>query len=272
MMYKITLSLFALMLCAGLNSAHSAEGEMQSSDSKSSQVGQASSECTTTNLLRNARIHRSNVVRFSTRLNDGKSAHEGSDWNGPGSVIFKRKDSFIVLDMGTVQKVTSVSLQGDNNDLYDIGISVDGDSFQHLWTAPKADKSGMRTRFTSSLEGRGRYLKLEPASGDRFFSVGELQAFCAKPKVFPAKTKRVGKKQSAKTKSNTRMKRDKKIALFKIAIGLFGVLAIAYWAAARRRDYDDETATISAAVSTAVLTILAVIFGWLELKKWTSPL
>ena len=84
--------------------------------------------------------------------------------------------------------------------------------------------------------------------------------------------KRVGKKKSAKTKSNTRMKRDKKIALFKIAIGLFGVLAIAYWAAARRRDYDDETATISAAVSTAVLTILAVIFGWLELKNWALPL
>ena len=210
-MYKITLSLFALMLCAGLNSAHSAEGEMRGSDSKSSQVGQASSECTTTNLLRNARIHRSNVVRFSTRLNDGKSAHEGSDWNGPGSVIFKRKDGFIVLDMGSVQKVTSVSLQGDNNDLYDIGISVDGDSFQHLWTAPKATNLEYEPGSPQASRVAVVPQEVEPrASGDRFFGVGEIQAFCAKPKVFPPKTKRVGKKQSAKTKSNTRMKRDKK--------------------------------------------------------------
>jgi hypothetical protein len=74
---------------------------------------------------------------------------------------------------------------------------------------------------------------------------------------------------AAKSTSKTKgLSRDKKIAIYKICIGLFGFLAFIYWLIARNRKFEDDVAILTSASCIAVVAILASVFGWLEMKSW----
>ena len=107
----------------------------------------------------------------------------------------------------------------------------------------------MRTRKIQDNEATARYVKVSPVSGDSAFSVGEVQVFCAAPKPFPPSVPRVGK--AATTTKKSGLSRDHKIAIYKICIGVFGFCTI-YWLAARRKDFDDPVAVVTAAAVTAI--------------------
>ena len=124
-------------------------------------------------------------VNNAGRLTNGVMAGEGDPWNTELTAVLSTPKSHVVYDLGAVTTVTALDLQGDNNDDYIVELSDDGVSFTQLWVADPVSGQGMRRRGTRSLEGRGRYLRLRAQGGDGYFSVSEIQAFCAKPAMWP---------------------------------------------------------------------------------------
>lgn len=221
--------------------------------------------CSTNNVLKGLKIKAKRGLRNVERAIDGKAAGEGSDWNGLGSATLKNVESFFVIDLGKEHALSAFIFQGDNNDSYSLETSSDGTEFRLHWTIPETSASGMRMRKVSNRPITARYLKLSPIAGDGAFSVGELQAFCAKPTPFPPVIKRVGaSKGKTKTKS---LSRDKKIAIYKICIGLFGFLSFIYWLIARNRKFEDDVAILTSASCIAIVSILASLFGWFEMRS-----
>jgi hypothetical protein len=137
------------------------------------------------NLLEGLRPHRTNVGVRIGALTDGKKGREGDGWKSSATTPFKDSRAFVDYDLGSEKNIRAVWLQGDNNDAYEVSISSDGVSFKSLWVGGPQRNGGLRTRFATNLNGRGRYVRLQPQSGDGFFGVTELQVFSAPPAVFP---------------------------------------------------------------------------------------
>ncbi len=225
------------------------------------------SSCTSKNLVLNKKIIQKKGVKNARRALDGRAAKEGSIWNGKASAIFRNAESHLVIDLGQTEEVSAMVFQGDNNDSYAVETSEDGKAFTLYWTVPESRTGGMQMRKTGGIKVNARYLRLSPIGGDKAFSVGEFQAYCKKPAVFPPSIKRIGKAPS-KTKKAA-LSRDQKIAIYKVCMGLFGLLGFVYWLVARRRDFTDDVAMLTSASSIAIMAILAPIFGWLEMGKWS---
>ena len=66
--------------------------------------------------------------------------------------------------------------------------SLDGIKYRHLWTAGPVDGQGLRTRHVGLKRNeRVRQLRITPKSGDGYYSISELRAFCKRPKPWPPK-------------------------------------------------------------------------------------
>ncbi|HEV8551404.1 MAG TPA: discoidin domain-containing protein [Polyangiaceae bacterium] len=135
-------------------------------------------------LFNKAPIH-TDVHRRVGALTDGRKGREGDHWKSLATVPFAGRDTFVEYDLGSTQTIHGAWLQGDNNDTYELQISSDGNDWKTLWLAGPDRQPGLRTRFTSDLNGEGRYVRLHPRSGDGFFGITELQVFSTVPAVFP---------------------------------------------------------------------------------------
>jgi len=100
--------------------------------------------------------------------------------------VLDSASAFVVWDLGQVLPIRAVSVQGDANDSYAIGVSDDGTTWKPLWTAEPVRASGMRMRSSSSLEAAGRYVKLTASGGDGRFSVAEVGVWSQVPSPFPS--------------------------------------------------------------------------------------
>jgi hypothetical protein len=140
---------------------------------------------TSGNLLAGKRPYRTNESVRIGALTDGKKGREGDGWKSRMTVPLSDSRAFIDYDLGAETTITAAWLQGDNNDAYEVLISSDGEKFSRLWLAPSARQPGLRTRSTTTLSGRGRYIRLKPEAGDGFFGVTELQVFSQAPATFP---------------------------------------------------------------------------------------
>jgi hypothetical protein len=153
--------------------------------------------CTTDrNLLIGARsLSRGTTGRLS-RATDDTLAEEGTFWSAPDAVVAP-SSSRLEWDMRSVKQIKAVLVQGDNNDEYVFEGSVDGVTYKPLWIAPAVFTSGMglRTRWAELPQPlEARYLRVVGRSGDNYYSVSEVQAFCKRPAVFPPKLKLPPKK------------------------------------------------------------------------------
>ena len=81
--------------------------------------------CGTSNLAKGVTITKKKGVSNMARVTDGRAAAEGSTWNGKASSIFKNTESYVIFDLGSAQKITAMTLQGDNNDTYAVETSTD---------------------------------------------------------------------------------------------------------------------------------------------------
>lgn len=139
------------------------------------------------NLLFGKQPIRTNLHRRVAALTDGWRGREGDRWKSLATVPFAGSESYAVYDLGRVATIRAAWLQGDNNDTYAVEISMDGEHFEPLWLAPAVHQSGLRTRTASDLDGRGRYVRIHPRSGDGFFGVTELEVFEHVPEALPGK-------------------------------------------------------------------------------------
>jgi hypothetical protein len=141
----------------------------------------------TDNLLARARIVQAEGVRHPERLNDGLVAIESDHWQTDLTAIFISSKSQVVFDLGEPKPIAAALLQGDNNDVYSIQVSDDGQNFRPLWSASQVSEPGLRVRSVAGLNARARYVKVKAGPGDTSFSLSEVQLFAEQPSPFPPK-------------------------------------------------------------------------------------
>ncbi len=119
------------------------------------------------------------VERELPLATDGIVTQEGAVWSAPQALILRNGASTLTYDLGAEYPLGSAYLQADANDLYTLALSRDGKEFKDVWSVPYVAGHGLRTR-SSALGGQpARYVRFGGGQGDGFFSLSELQVFCA---------------------------------------------------------------------------------------------
>jgi hypothetical protein len=108
------------------------------------------------------------------RATDGKVAFDGAPWND--SLAFELTRNF-EFDFGTLQHISRVVIQADNNDAYVISASETGETYSEIYVAPPVSNPGLRTRQSEALSVNARFIRLSARGGDGRFSVSELEVF-----------------------------------------------------------------------------------------------
>ncbi len=162
------LALFASAACGRLGSSGSGDG-----------------------LLAGKHPHRVQGVTAVERINDGQVPRVGTDWNSNRTAVFGT-NAYVEYDLGAPERIVAAALLADNNDTYEILGSLDGTSFQTLWTASGVSGAGMRWRTVPELDASARYVRLKPGrGGDSSLSVGELVLYSEPPESLPPSLREV---------------------------------------------------------------------------------
>jgi hypothetical protein len=141
------------------------------------------------NLLAGLRPVRSLGVKNVDRLTDNLMSTEGGGWLTDVTARFSSARSFVEYDLGSPQTLRCVLVQADNNDVYFMSGSLDGQSFGQLWRVGTDPGAGMRVR-TVKFENTVRYLRLSATGGDALYSVSEIAAYAECPVPWPAEIPR----------------------------------------------------------------------------------
>jgi hypothetical protein len=116
---------------------------------------------------------------------DGTVANEGAQWDAPVAAVLDTEASALTYDLGQLTALRAVYVQADANDSYRLLGSVDGKDYQLLGEIGLVEGHGLRSR-TLMFEGVSlRYLRFGEGSGDAYYSVSELAAYCQVPDPFP---------------------------------------------------------------------------------------
>ena len=163
-------------------------------------------------------------------LTDGVQPNEGAFWNTDFTGVLESEASFLIYDLGRVTLLQGLTIQADNNDTLEIYVSRDGEDFDYLWTMPTVPREGMRGREIGYLDIPVRFLRIGDAKGDGFFSIGEVQAFCQKPLMWPPVVRRVGDRVASADGGESSFDRwwsdrEHRLSVHKIAIGVLALLA-----------------------------------------------
>ncbi|MBN2576808.1 MAG: hypothetical protein JXP73_19755 [Deltaproteobacteria bacterium] len=134
------------------------------------------------NLLAGLRPTKSYGVKHAERLTDGLLSNEGDEWLTDVTSRFSSSRSFVEYDLGSPQTFRCVLVQADNNDVYFMYASLDGQSWQQIWRVGTETGAGMRAR-TTKLDLATRYLRLSATGGDALYSVSEIAAYAECPPV-----------------------------------------------------------------------------------------
>jgi hypothetical protein len=133
-------------------------------------------------LLAGKRPVRSSGVKNVARLTDGILSNEGDEWLTDITARFSSAKSFVEYDLGQPVTLRCVLVQADNNDVYFMAGSLDGQEWRQLWRVGAEPGAGMRAR-TTKLEAQVRYLRLSATGGDALYSVAEIAAYSDCPMV-----------------------------------------------------------------------------------------
>lgn len=116
---------------------------------------------------------------------DGTVANEGAQWDAPVAAVLDTEESALTYDLGQPTTLRAIYVQADANDSYRVLGSVDGKAYQLLGEIGLVEGHGLRSR-TLAFEGvLLRYLRFGESSGDAYYSVSELAAYCQVPEPFP---------------------------------------------------------------------------------------
>ncbi len=136
-------------------------------------------ECPLGNLLAGKPpLNATSVQGLLPLVTDGIVTQEGAIWSAPQAVILAPAAS-LTYDLGAEYRLGGAYLQADSNDLYTLALSRDGKKFEDVWSVPFVEGHGLRARSTALNQRSARYVRFGGAQGDGFFSLSELQVFCA---------------------------------------------------------------------------------------------
>jgi hypothetical protein len=150
----------------------------------------SSPACGPENLLAGKLPWEARDLRGDLRLvTDQQVGPEGAQWDAPVAITFETGAGTVTYDLGQPTPVSAFVFQGDANDTYKLLGSLDTDpsSFKLLAEIENVVGTGhgLRTRVATINPTIIRYLRLNDAQGDGFFSIGELAAYCQPPNPFP---------------------------------------------------------------------------------------
>jgi hypothetical protein len=143
-----------------------------------------------TSLLAGKAPDRAVGVSRAKVLTDGVAALAGDDWETDLTAQFDGAEASVTYDLGAVVPVRAIWFQADHNDDYRFMISDDGAVFEKLWDAPRVKDAGLWDRSIATLQGSGRYLRLEPMRGDGRYAVSEIAVWQDVPSAFPPEVAR----------------------------------------------------------------------------------
>ena len=121
---------------------------------------------------------RSEGVKNASRLTDGVYSNEGDEWLTDVTSRFLSARSFVEYDLGAERTIRCALAQADNNDVYILSGSLDGESWQPLWRVGAEAGAGMRLR-NQKLETSARYVRLSATGGDALYSVSEIALYAS---------------------------------------------------------------------------------------------
>jgi len=127
---------------------------------------------------------RSEGVKNAGRLTDGLYGNEGDEWLTDVTSRFLSARSFVEYDLGAERPIRCALAQADNNDVYVLSGSQDGENWQPLWRVGAETGAGMRLR-NQKLEASARYVRLSATGGDALYSVSEIAVYSECPAVWP---------------------------------------------------------------------------------------
>jgi hypothetical protein len=146
-------------------------------------AGQAQAE--PQDLLAGRKPTRTVGVKNAVRLTDGLLSNEGDEWLTDVTSRFTSSRSLVEYDLGAPQTLRCVMVQADNNDVYFMSGSLDGQEWRQIWRVGNEPAPGMRVR-AIKLESTLRYLRLSATGGDALYSVSEIAAYAECPVPWPA--------------------------------------------------------------------------------------
>lgn len=161
-------------------------------------------------------------VKHAKRLVDDVIHRDGSPWNGKRSAVFEGTEAHVTWKLERPTAVRGLLVQGDNNDTYTVEGSLDGRRWTPLWTVPKHPRPGLQTRLGQGFEQRLRYLRVGVGEGDGAYALGEVQAYCRVPALWPPP---LTEEDPAKSGSKA-VPRKVRIAWYKIALALCGAMTL----------------------------------------------
>ena len=117
------------------------------------------------------------------RVIDGTFALPGERWNTDTAVVLHSVSSQIVIDFDSIQAIKALLLQADNNDVYIVEGSRDGDEWKMVHRfLPSSISQGLQVQSFELPEiVVARYLRIRPANGDNAYSISEFQVFESTP-------------------------------------------------------------------------------------------
>jgi hypothetical protein len=134
------------------------------------------------NLLAGRKPIASRGVKHEVRLTDGLLSNEGDEWLTDVTSRFSSSRSFVDYDLGSPQQLRCLLVQADNNDVYFMSGSLDGQTWGQIWRVGADPAPGMRAR-TAKPDVTVRYLRLSATGGDALYSVAEIAAYTECPAV-----------------------------------------------------------------------------------------
>jgi hypothetical protein len=126
-------------------------------------------------------------LRREASLTDNVIAPRGDFWKSERTTIFSSAAAFAEWDLGQPTSIAGVYLQGDDNDIYVVSVSDDGQAYRQLWEARPVGGGGLQPRSTMELGATARYVRVVATSGDGSYALSEFQVFSQKPEVWPPK-------------------------------------------------------------------------------------
>lgn len=207
-------------------------------------------ECPKGNLLAAKRPSRRSNAKHTIRLTNDRMARDGSTWNGEHSALLEGSKAFVEFDLGKPTGITALFFQGDNNDTYQVEGSLDRRTWSPIWTVPTHPQTGLQTRLSQGLDHTARYLRLGKAEGDNAYSVGEFQAYCQQPALWPPPVTELDPEDSKSGKITRKMR----LAWNKTGIAVLGLVAfLGLFGVRRRWPKPLLTASLAATGSLGVL-------------------
>jgi hypothetical protein len=195
----------------------------------------AAAPCGTENLLAGKKPHMSADIKGElSLLTDGNVGPEGAEWNVPVGVIIETPTGGVTYDLGEARSLSAIVVQADANDVYKISGSMDGSPSSYkpiteIANVVAQQGHGLRTRAVEFPAMTVRYLRFGEQTGDMYYSVSEIQAFCSKPTPFPPKLKVVDIPASAPGAAPTTVgSKDGGRSFLLLAVAALGLAWLAY--------------------------------------------